>query len=265
VDDDRRFGLPGFGPSTYGDSFADVYDDWYADLGDGDVIRALADLLPARPARVLELGVGTGRMLEALADLRRDTADDLVGIDSSPAMLDRARARLGDRATLLEGDFSRFLPAGRFDLVFAGWNTFFNLPDDDALASCLGLVSGALDDDSVFLFDAVVPRGGSADHVGVRSMTADGVVLSVSRLDTASRRITGQFVELADGAPPRLRPWSVRWWTPDEIAAAASSAGLTVAALWSDGTGAPFDESSERMVVQLRRTAPHEEASRVVS
>ena len=265
MEDDRRFGLPGFGPSSYGDAFADVYDEWYADLGDGDVIGALAGLLPARPARVLELGVGTGRMLGALAGLRRDTTDHLVGIDSSEAMLVRARARLGDRATLLEGDFSRSLPDGPFDLVFAGWNTLFNLPDDEALASCLGLLAGALADDGVFVFDAVVPRGGSADHVGVRSMTTDRVVLSVSRLDTASRRITGQFVELADGVPPRLRPWSVRWWTPDEIAAAAAPAGLALTELWSDGTGSPFDESSERMVVLMRRTAPHQRGSRVVS
>ena len=123
----------------------------------------------------------------------------------------------------------------------------------------------ALADDGVFLFDAVVPRGGSTDHIGVRSMTADRVVLSVSRLDVASRRITGQFVEFADGTLPRLRPWSVRWWTPAEIAAAGTTVGLSVTSLWSDGAGAPFDDSSERMVVQMRRMAPHEEASRVVS
>ncbi len=265
MDDERRFGLPGFGPSSYGDAFADVYDDWYADLGDADVIGALAALLPPRPCRVLELGVGTGRILDALAAHRPDRDDVLVGIDSSTAMLDRARARLGDRATLLEGDFSRSLPAGPFDLVFAGWNTLFNLPDDAALVACLGLVADALAVDGVFLFDAVVPRGGSADHVGVRSMTADRVVLSVSRLDVASRRITGQFVELAEGTLPRLRPWSVRWWTPAEIAAAGTTVGLSVSALWSDGAGAAFDDSSERMVVQMRRMAPHEEASRVVS
>ena len=36
----------GYGPATYGDSFADVYDDWYADVTDADAtahrIRALA-------------------------------------------------------------------------------------------------------------------------------------------------------------------------------------------------------------------------------
>ena len=265
MDDDRRFGLPGFGPSSYGEAFADVYDDWYADLGDGDVVRTLAALLPSRPSRVLELGVGTGRMLDALAALRPDAADDLVGIDSSSSMLARARTRLADRATLLEGDFSVALPEGPFDLVFAGWNTFINLPDDAALAASLGLVCGALAGNGTFLFDAVVPRGGSADHGGVRSLTADRVVLSVSRLDTSSRRILGQFVELADGALPRLRPWSVRWWTPGEIAAVAATVGLAVSSLWSDGAGSPFDDSSERMVVQMRHTAPHEAGARVVS
>ena len=31
-DDDA--GMLGYGPATYGDGFADVYDDWYADVSD---------------------------------------------------------------------------------------------------------------------------------------------------------------------------------------------------------------------------------------
>lgn len=265
MDDDLRWGLRGFGPSTYGEAFADVYDDWYSDLGDTDMVAALARHLPARSARVLELGAGTGRLLAAVAEARAEMGDDLVGIDSSPAMLAIAEERLGSLATLVEGDFSIELPSGGFDAVFAGWNTLFNLPDDEALASCLALVADVLVDDGFFLVDAVVPRGASADHVGVKSMSAEKVVLSVSRLDADNRRILGQFIELADGRPPRLRPWSLRWWTPEHLEPIAHRAGLVIAEAWSDGSGTPFDEESERMVLLMRHMAPPETGRRVVS
>jgi len=75
-------------------------------------------------SRVLELGCGTGRLTLPLAQ----AGHEVTGIDLSPAMLARARAKLGaqpssvrDRVTLLEGDVSRIelseTPA--FDLVVA--------------------------------------------------------------------------------------------------------------------------------------------------
>ena len=52
--------------STYGDSFADVYDDWYQQVTDVDgtanFIAGLSDGL-----EVLELGVGTGRLALPIA------------------------------------------------------------------------------------------------------------------------------------------------------------------------------------------------------
>ncbi|MEY4009697.1 MAG: hypothetical protein RLZZ93_389, partial [Actinomycetota bacterium] len=40
------FGMPGYTPETYGDSFADVYDEWYGDLADHDFVDALVRNLP---------------------------------------------------------------------------------------------------------------------------------------------------------------------------------------------------------------------------
>ena len=77
-----------FGPSTYGDSFADVYDDWYADVSDIDAtVAAVARL--ADGGAVLELGVGTGRLALPLAA----TGTPVVGIDASQAMLDLLAAK----------------------------------------------------------------------------------------------------------------------------------------------------------------------------
>ena len=60
-------------------------------------LEKVADL-PAE--RVLDVACGTGQLLEILAG--RPGFPELVGIDKVPAMLNAARQRLGQRATLLE-------------------------------------------------------------------------------------------------------------------------------------------------------------------
>ena len=55
------FGIDGYSASTYGDAFADIYDEWYSDLHDNDFVEGICARLPDSPLRVLELGVGTGR------------------------------------------------------------------------------------------------------------------------------------------------------------------------------------------------------------
>lgn len=67
---------------------------------------------------VLDVGCGTGTHLDAYVE----TGAVCHGIDASPAMLDQARGRLGDRAELRFGDATA-LPydGGSFDLVFTSF------------------------------------------------------------------------------------------------------------------------------------------------
>ncbi|RLU81797.1 hypothetical protein CTZ27_31840 [Streptomyces griseocarneus] len=89
----------------------------------------LLDMLPAAAPTVLDVGCGDGAVSEQL--LLRDPAVSLVGVDPDAAMLDAARARLGDRARFVAGDASavaRLFPPGAFDVV--------------VLANCIHLVPG---------------------------------------------------------------------------------------------------------------------------
>lgn len=243
------FGMDGYSASTYGDAFADVYDDWYADLADDDFVQTVLDRLGTGPARVLDLGTGTGRLLERVAAVRHDA--ELVGIDSSGAMLARARTRPSLASARLEcGDFSETLPAGPFGVVMAGYNTLFNLPDDATLSSCLGLVAGVLADDGHLVVDCVMPpRDGGGDHVGVRTLGATEVVLSITRHDPLTQRITGQFVQFTELGGVRLRPWSVRYVSPERLDELAAARGLALVARHG-GTG---DSASRHVSTYSRR------------
>ena len=92
-----------YGPSTYGDRVAEVYDRMPKVLG-RDTERAVAMLAElAGAAPVLELGIGTGRLALPLA------AKGLTvhGIDASEAMVKKLREKQGgERIPVAIGDFA---------------------------------------------------------------------------------------------------------------------------------------------------------------
>lgn len=250
---DSRFEMAGYDERTYGDAFADVYDDWYSDLDDADFADAVVAACPERPARVLDLGTGTGRVL--IRHLAERPSDSVTGVDSSAAMLAVARSRPElASAALEEHDFSRSLPDGPFDVVLAGYNTLFNLPDDETLMSCLSLVASVLNDDGRFVVDCISPPlDAGGDHVGIRTLAADEVVLSVSRHDALTGRITGQFVQFTNEGGVRLRPWSVRYVSPARLDEIASACGLALVTRRGDGPTGTWEPGSARHVSTYRR------------
>jgi SAM-dependent methyltransferase len=158
------------------------------------------------------------------------------GIDSSAAMLDVLRAKPGAELVATHvGDMVDAMPAGPFEVVFVAYNTLFNLADADRQAACFRAVAERLAPGGRFVVEAFVPDDPPPDGsaVTVRSMTADRVVLSVSVHHPAEQRAEGQFVELSDDGGVRLRPWSIRYSTPDELDVMAAGAGLQLEHRWA--------------------------------
>lgn len=242
--------MRGYGPQSYGDAFASVYDDWYAPERGGDAVApvvALVRRLAGDNARVLELGVGTGRLAIPMAA----AGLDVHGVDASRAMLDRLRANDPDeRVAVTFGDMVDDLPDGPFDVAIAALNTLFNLDSAERQAACFGAVARRLRPRGTFVVDAFVPvqppRDGS--DVTVRSIAADRVVLSAWVYDADGQRADGQLIELVDGQPVTLRPISIRYSTPDELDVIAASVGFRVGHRWADYEGAVFDDDSPRHV-----------------
>jgi SAM-dependent methyltransferase len=255
---DNEFGMEGYTPSTYGEAFADVYDDWYADLDDADFVEAVVAQLPPSPVRVLELGVGTGRLIAQFLALRPNPEDQIFGIDSSQAMLHVAKQQfLKTSVQLVQGDFSQTLPDGPFDAIFVGYNTLFNLPDHAAVLRCLTLASERMADHGILHIDAVAPRADEpGDHVGIRSLTTGEVVLSVSRHDPHEQRITGQFIQFVHGEKVHLRPWAVRYVSPKQLDDMATQSGLTLMSRTADGRGTPYVAGADRHVSRYVTESP---------
>jgi SAM-dependent methyltransferase len=84
----------------------------------GELPRALARVVELRGARVLEVGVGTGRLTRMLLD----AGARVRGYEASPGMLAVARRELGDRFEGVVADIREVeLAAGSADVVVAGW------------------------------------------------------------------------------------------------------------------------------------------------
>lgn len=96
--------------------------------------RLCAAIAARQPARVLEIGCGTGRNLDQLARLLPDCR--LIGADLSADMLSQARRRLaghGPRVQLLEGDFARMPVGDGQDAVLLSYVLTMTHPQTDAL------------------------------------------------------------------------------------------------------------------------------------
>lgn len=251
--------MEGYDETTYGEAFADVYDEWYRGVSDiettvATLARLAVDTTRTEPrARVLELGIGTGRLAIPLARAHRD-AVSVTGVDTSPAMLDvLARRDTDGLVDVHEADMVTGLPTGPFDLVLIAYNTLFNLTGDGDQQRCFDAVAARLVDGGRFVVEAFVPDPSrDGDDVAIRSMTADRVVLSVSRHHAPGQRAEGQFVELTEAGGVRLRPWSIRYTTPSQLDSMAAHAGFEVEARWSDMSGTAFDDRSERHVTVYR-------------
>ena len=240
--------MEGYRSESYGERFADVYDELYHGVSDVPATTRFLDELVrdttgGSPGRVLELAAGTGRLAIPLAEL----GHDVTALDISPDMLDQLRRKDGTgRITTVVGDMARDLPVGPFDVVFIAFNSLFMLTDPDDQAACFASVATVLGDRGAFVLEPFVPydppRPGAAFEL--RAMTADRVVVSISTTDPASQVVTGQIVDLVHGQPVILRPYVLRYSTPGELDAFAARAGLHLAERYADFERSPFGDDS---------------------
>jgi SAM-dependent methyltransferase len=238
--------MEGYGPETYGDRIADVYDGFYDHrLDTQGAVDALAELAGAGP--VLELAIGTGRLALPLAE----RGLEVHGIDASEAMVAKLRDKSGgDRIPVTMGDFADVAVDGSYSLVFIGFNTFFALPTQEAQVRCFANVAPRLADGGVFALEGFFPdlaRFDRGQRTQVTEVDIDRVLFEASIHHPVEQQIVSQHVVVTE-AGTRLYPVNIRYAFPAELDLMARLAGLHLHARWGSWRKEPFTAASPRHV-----------------
>ncbi len=229
-----------FGPDRYGESFADIYDEWYDDVSDAEATARFVHRF-GEGQRVLELGVGTGRLSTPIAE----RGHHVVGVDASLAMLERFRH--AKHAAAVGADMQH-LPFGRggFDTVLVATNTLFNLHTEAAQAACLTESRRVLRLGGRLIVEAMVPAppDPALDRLlTTKSITTDQVVLTATIRDSDAQVITGQHIQISEQGI-RLRPWKIRYTTPAQLDLLAEAAGLRLGDRFENWDESPWSGTS---------------------
>lgn len=229
---------------TYGEKIADIYDNWYSSPEESS-IALLCDL--AHRGRVLELGIGTGRIALPL----KEKGIDIYGIDASPSMVKKLRAKPnGKDIPITLGDFSEVPVDGKFDLIFIVFNTFFSLTVQETQLECLQNVARHLTRKGAFLIEAFIPDLGRFDRgqsVRATEVGENEVRIDISKHNPLMQQVTSQHVVLSEKGV-RLYPVTIRYTWPSELDMMARVAGMKLVDRWGDWERKPFSSSSGRHI-----------------
>jgi SAM-dependent methyltransferase len=214
---------------------------------------------------VLELGCGTGRVLEYLAPLDMD----LTGVDSSPVMLNRARNRLqsAPKVRLVESDMSRTnLPDAQFGIVIIALNGLLHATTIDRQRAVLSECYRTLDPRGLLFVDIPNPHAGPFEFEDNQVVREGSWKLSDGRTVTKFGARTLQRVEqlvttnlwydttTADGSLSRFETsFDLRYLYPGELVLMLESAGFREWQTYGTYELDSFTDSSPRFIVTAEK------------
>jgi SAM-dependent methyltransferase len=217
---------------------------------------------------VLELGCGSGRLLAPLA---RD-GHDVVGVDLSPAMLERCRERVARagraaaaRVTLVRADFRALALARRFPLVVSPFNTFMHLYTRGDVERFLAVVRAHLAPGGTFAFDVLSPhlrwlaRDPTKRWARTRfthPLTRKRLVYSLEIDFDLALQIAFMTIhyepDVGERARPRVVRLAHRYFFPRELEALLHYNGFAIDAHDGGFGGEPLDNDADEQVVRCR-------------
>jgi SAM-dependent methyltransferase len=256
------------GAKSVGAVLARYYDlDLEGERDDVDFYLALAG---RGGQSVLELGCGTGRLAIPIAQ----AGNQVVGVDTDPAMLDRARTAWaatsgpgGGGLELVPADILGLDLGRRFDLVILGLNLLPALAGRAAQAGALAVAARHLKPDGQVVTDVSLPGpaelaswDGSLALAWQRTDRETGDV--VAKLWSAEYDHVAQVATLttffdawpaAGGVLQRVaRRDELHLLTVGELGALVDSAGLRIEQAGGDYSMSPLGTGSERAVLVSR-------------
>jgi SAM-dependent methyltransferase len=231
----------------FGDSVAARYDSTEAAMFEADVVEPAVDFLArlAGDGAALELGVGTGRI--ALPLSRRGVR--VHGIDLSPAMVERLRAKPGgDAVAVTIGDFATTRVEGSFSLAYLVFNTIKNLTTQDEQVACFENVAAHLEPGGCFVVEVNVPAlQRLPPGESVRAFEIGPTKVGFDEYDVATQRLVSHHYSLVDGKLD-LHSVPFRYVWPAELDLMARLAGMSLRERWGGWKREPFTSESTKHV-----------------
>jgi SAM-dependent methyltransferase len=217
--------------------FAAIYDRWAADMTED--VPFYVSLATEADGPIVELAVGTGRVAGEVA---RATGRRVIGIDSSPAMLEQARAggadldlRLGDMRDLELDE-----PAA---LIYSPFRSLFHLPTWADRRRVFERVAASLRPGGGFAWNAF-----AFDHKIATRL--DGKRQEEPVPHTLRYAVGDNRIDITLDSGDSISIW---WATKNEWLGLIDVAGLELETLYGDFDRTPVDDESREYVFVARK------------
>jgi ubiquinone/menaquinone biosynthesis C-methylase UbiE len=226
---------------TWDEAFARRYDEWAADMTED--VAFYVELAREADGPLVELAIGNGRVAIPVAQA---TGRSVIGIDSSPAMLEQARARAAEAGVELdlhEGDMRELELDEPAALIYCPYRALLHLPTWADRRRTFVRVAASLRPGGRFAWNAF-----AFDHQIAARL--DGThqeepLPHTLRYAVGDNRID---ITLDDGSTSSL------WWaTKNEWLGLLDVAGLELEALFGGFEREPLDDDSREYVFVARR------------
>jgi SAM-dependent methyltransferase len=231
--------------TTWDEAFASRYDEWSAHMTED--VAFYAGLAREADGPLVELAIGNGRVAIPVA---RETGRPVLGIDSSPGMLEQARANAaaaGVELVLREGDMRDLEieePAG---LIYCPFRALLHLPTWADRRRVFERVAASLRPGGRFAWNAF-----AFDHrIAAR---LDGVHQQEPVPHHIEYGVGDNRIDILLDSGGRSSLW---WATKNEWLGLIDVSGLELEALYGGFAGEPFTEGSPEYVFVTRLGARH--------
>lgn len=221
---------------------------------------------------ILELGCGTGRVLLPLAR----AGHTVVGLDGSPQMLARCKAKLRDepkavrdRVTIHEGDVRSFELGTRFALVISPFRVVQQISAIDDQLRFLDAVARHVAPGGRFIFDVFNPNfaslisaDGKEREDTPEQQLSDGRsfrrsyrIVRVRWVEQVSEIELLYYVTDSSGEAPtrHVQPFEMRWYLRAELLHLLARSGFRVDSIYGDFDRSPLTDNSPEQVVCATR------------
>jgi len=231
------------------DAIARLYDPW--SLSVVEDVEFYVEQARRAGGRVLELGVGTGRIAVPTAA----AGIEIVGVDSSPGMLEVARERARSAGVQLDlrlGDFRDPPVEGPFSLVTIPFRSVLHMQTDADRRAVIAAVHELLEPEGRFVFDVFCPAAQDIAETHARWLEREPGIFERADWDEPGQRLTLRV--RGRGAEAKL---DLAWLTVSQWRELLGAEGFVVEQLygWFDHT--PWDGHEDSIWVCAKRRAAH--------